>query len=50
MAALDGSDRRTQQLETPEVGRAGGAVSSEMSFFVGFLFIPPLWKKAVSGF
>ena len=35
VVALDGSDGRTQQLETPEVGRAGGAVSSEMSFFVG---------------
>ena len=35
VVALDGSDGRTQQLETPEVGRAGGAVSSERSFFVG---------------
>ena len=29
-----GSDGRTQQLETPEVGRAGRALSSEMSYFV----------------
>ena len=35
VVALDVSDGQTQQLESPESGRAGGAVSSEMSFFVG---------------
>ena len=35
VVALDGSDGQTQQLKTPELRRAGGAVSSEMSFFVG---------------
>ena len=35
VVALDVSDEQTQQLESPESGRAGGAVSNEMSFFVG---------------